>query len=99
VIYFLFSYIVLIFRRLWIDVERLPFPIVFAGYSTIDALTTKDKGKIRSFLIGMIVALALELPIIFAGLFPWFPDISAWLQGGAPVPWGDWAPVIIWHWI
>jgi hypothetical protein len=78
VIYFLFSSIVLIFRRLWIDVERLPFPIVFAGYSTIDALTTKDKGKIRSFLIGMIVALALELPIIFAGLFPWFPDIYGW---------------------
>lgn len=78
VIYFLLSSIVLIFRRLWIDVERLPFPIVFAGYSIIDTLTTKDHGKVRRFLIGMIVALVLELPIILASLFPWLPDIYGW---------------------
>jgi hypothetical protein len=36
------------------------------------------------------------IPLVVA---PPTPAISAWLQGGAPVPWGDWAPVIIWHWI
>lgn len=75
IIYFLFSSIVLIFRRLWIDIERIPFPIVFAGYNIIDVLTSRGRERLRAFLIGIITALAIELPIILTTLFPWFPDI------------------------
>jgi hypothetical protein len=77
IIYFLFSSIVIIFRRLWVDVERIPFPVVVAGYSIIRALAPEagEEKNLRTFMIGVVIALIVEMPIILAYILPWFPDI------------------------
>ncbi|MBS7612232.1 hypothetical protein KEJ27_08560 [Candidatus Bathyarchaeota archaeon] len=36
------------------------------------------------------------IPLVVA---PPTSAIEAWLRGSVPVPWGDWIPVILWHWI
>jgi len=53
--------------------------------------------------IGPIFSDRILNPIISARDIPWMmaPATSAitpWITGGVPVPWGDWAPVIIWWW-
>ncbi|MBO3802401.1 MAG: hypothetical protein JTT11_00760, partial [Candidatus Brockarchaeota archaeon] len=63
-----------LFRRLWIDVENVPFPqtLVAFEFARNNAL---DRGWGKMFLLGIIVGLAFEIPVVLTGLFPWFPDI------------------------
>jgi len=77
VFYLLSSAITIIFRHQWMDVEKMPFPLVIAGHDIMEAIGT-EKGKkrdLRPFIIGLLLGLAFEVPVFFQGVFPWFPDI------------------------
>lgn len=67
-----------IFRRLWVDVEKLPFPAITMAYLSITGLENVSKrgwiGKLP-FILGFILGLILEMPVSFVLLFPWFPDV------------------------
>ncbi|MEM3679780.1 MAG: DUF6785 family protein, partial [Candidatus Bathyarchaeia archaeon] len=73
-----------IFRRQWIDVERLAYPQVAIAYSAIVGV-----GEVRNpkwvgravFILGFIIGFGLELIRAFILFFPWFPDIYSWRTG------------------
>lgn len=76
-----------ILRRLWIDVEKIPFPHTMAAYeflrripgtSLVSSESRKTGGRFSPFVIGAILGVAFQVPIILAILFPWFPDILGW---------------------
>jgi hypothetical protein len=73
--------LVSIFRREWIDVERLPFPWVTVAYSSILGLENVKKrewpGRLV-FILGFIAGLLTAIPLSGITLFPWFPDIYGW---------------------
>jgi len=62
------------FRRLWIDVENVPFPQTLVVYE-LARNNTLDKSWDKMFLVGIVIGLAFEIPVVLTGLFPWFPDI------------------------
>lgn len=63
-----------LFRRLWIDIENVPFPQTLVAYD-LAKNNTLERGWGRMFMIGIIIGLAFEIPVVLTGLFPWFPDI------------------------
>jgi hypothetical protein len=69
-----------IFRRRWIDVERVPFPIIVSAHSIMVNISPGKAtgGRKRYFLIGIILGVVLQIPIALTALFPWFPDIYSW---------------------
>ena len=71
-----------IFRRHWIDVEKLPFPPAAIAYEFLRRIPPivatepeKKRGEVSPFLIGVILGVFFELPLILAMILPWFPDI------------------------
>lgn len=73
--------VVSIFRRQWIDVERIPFPTVMVAHSCIENIEKLDDRswyQRKPFLMGMLVGLILAIPLSAGTLFPWFPDIYGW---------------------
>ncbi|MEM2374108.1 MAG: DUF6785 family protein, partial [Thermoproteota archaeon] len=72
-----------IFRKHWIDIERVPFPHASAAYELLvravpeKRVVTGVRG-ISPFLIGLILGIAVWIPTICIELFPWFPDIYGW---------------------
>jgi hypothetical protein len=79
-----------LFRRLWIDIEKIPFPYTQVAYEIISEaglLGSKAKRWIRPFTIGIILGLVYQIPVFLTTVFPWFPDIYSWriLCGG-----GEW---------
>jgi len=79
--FFFTSSISLIFRRSWLDVEKVPFPLALAGHEIVK-LTQSDGvqsyGGKRPFWIGMLLGFVFVVPIFMARTFPWFPDIYSW---------------------
>jgi hypothetical protein len=71
-----------IFRRGWVEIERVPFPHTLVMYRAITIYTSPRsslRGRIgRSFMIGAALGVLWELPLLMANLFPWFPDIYGW---------------------
>lgn len=73
-----------IFRRQWIDVERLAYPQVAIAYSAIVGV-----GEVRNpkwvgravFILGFLIGFGLELIRASILFFPWFPDIYSWRTG------------------
>ncbi|RLI28639.1 hypothetical protein DRO58_01725 [Candidatus Bathyarchaeota archaeon] len=89
-----------IFRRLWIDIERIPFPHAMVAYEFLKrippATVVSEPKKARKdvpFVAGVILGICFELPIILAILFPWLPDIYGWRDhtclGGTHVVYAD----------
>jgi hypothetical protein len=73
--------IVSIFRRSWIDVERLPFPyvdVVQTCLVNVEGMVKRNWPSKTRFLIGMLVGVLLGIPLSGATLFPWFPDLYMW---------------------
>lgn len=72
----------IVWRRRWIDVEKVPFPHARIAIELIDrATSTKRSLKERlglPFLIGLLLGVAFQLPLLFAYMYPWFPDIYGW---------------------
>lgn len=79
--YFFGSSIIMIFRRLWLDVERIPFPLTLAGYELLKVVQAKGEksyGGRRPFVIGVLLGFIFMVPIFMARTFSWFPDIYGW---------------------
>jgi hypothetical protein len=75
----------LVFRKRWIDVERLPFPLTLSAHEIIRRIPqTKEKRNMTPFLVGILLGFAFELPIFMTNLFPWFPDIYGWRVNTCP---------------
>jgi len=93
--WFLFEYalflfatsLTLIFRRRWIEIEMLPFPIVLTAHELIRRVEySPKKAKLTSkpFYIGLLLGLAFGVPIALIRIFPWFPDIYGWRVNTCP---------------
>ncbi|MBO3804091.1 MAG: hypothetical protein JTT11_09550, partial [Candidatus Brockarchaeota archaeon] len=75
------------FRRVWLDVEQIPFPLALSGYEILKRVSSgpvSGGAKVEanskpfiadSFWIGFILAFVYEIPVFMARTFPWFPDI------------------------
>jgi len=74
------SSVMLLFRRRWLDIERVPFPYVLASYELIRNISVESREKkgAKWFIIGFIVALLFEFQVFSTYLFPWWPDLLAW---------------------
>jgi hypothetical protein len=72
----------LIWRRRWIDVEKVPFPQTRVAIELIEKATSSDRSlKNRlglPFVVGLVLGVAFQVPLFLAYLFPWFPDIYGW---------------------
>ncbi|MEM2702918.1 MAG: DUF6785 family protein [Candidatus Bathyarchaeia archaeon] len=80
---FYFISIASIFRRQWIELEKVPFPHTMPAYQLIrvvSAQTTESRvpSLTKLFTIGIIIGLLVQMPITFVAIFPWFPDIYGW---------------------
>jgi len=77
--FFVYS-IAIILRRLWVDIESLPFP--HAQIWLIAQLTRGETNgrKYKIFMATFIIALLFMLPFVIIVLYPPFPDIYGWLK-------------------
>lgn len=66
-----------VFRKQWIDVEKVPFPQAQIANGIMERTTGLSRMK-KPFAIGVLVGLVAQLPITLALIFPWFPDIFGW---------------------
>jgi hypothetical protein len=86
--WFFTSSIALIFRRSWIEIDKMPFPVVITGYEVLKTVHAERKNRDQHralFLIGFILGLAFMVPVFMTRTFPWFPDIYGWrIVGGCP---------------
>jgi hypothetical protein len=71
-----------ILRKGWVDVEKIPFPPALTAYEVIRRLPVKEGLKperaLSPFILGVILGVIFNLPIMLTYLFPWFPDIYGW---------------------
>lgn len=71
-----------IFRRQWMDIEKVPFPQTLAAHDLIKVETRGPKSIRRRIgtplMIGILLSFVVELPIFMTKTFPWFPDIYGW---------------------
>jgi hypothetical protein len=68
-----------IFRRQFIDVEKVPFPHTGLAYEVIKNVKVgKEGAKRRPFVAGFVVGLVFQLLLLLIVLFPWFPDVLGW---------------------
>jgi hypothetical protein len=65
-----------LFRRAWIDVEKVPFPQTLVAHEMIG----KEAGVAwpRPFMIGILLGLVFQIPVFMSSIFSWFPDIYGW---------------------
>ncbi len=77
------SSLMLLFRRRWLDVERVPFPHIMAVSEIIERAGPGEKeGRLMwPFLVGFIIGLAFEMQVLLTNLFMWWPDLFAWRVG------------------
>ncbi len=69
----------------WIDVEKLPYPSSMAATMQISmAIEEKEKigGRLKYFLLGAVLGLVFQLPVIANMLNPSIPDIYAGYASG-----------------
>jgi hypothetical protein len=74
-----------ILRKGWITIEKVPFPYALTAYEIIKRIpeTTRRSSsssvrRLSPFLIGIMLGIIFNLPILLANIFPWFPDIYGW---------------------
>ena len=70
-----------LFRRQWVDIERVPFPHTTVMHEVIKKTTSSGKfvEKLgRPLSIGLILGVIFQFPLMMTNLFPWFPDIYGW---------------------
>lgn len=72
----------IIWRRRWIDIEKVPFPHAQVGIGLVNRVTSAEKSlKMRlgiPFMIGLVLGVAFQVPLLLQYMFPWFPDIYGW---------------------
>jgi len=70
-----------VWRRRWIDVEKVPFPHTQVAISLVEKMTSKKPLKERlglPFIVALIMGIAYQIPLLLQYMFPWFPDIYGW---------------------
>jgi hypothetical protein len=78
----------LLFRRRWIDIEKLPFPTAIGQWEAVRGVYSFG-GEARSvigqvtgtrtpLIIGIIVGLVFNVALFMTNLFPWWPDVLGW---------------------
>jgi hypothetical protein len=82
---FYFISIASIFRRQWMELEKVPFPHTMAAYELVrnmQSQTTQperyQRFLTRPFILGVIIGFVIMMPIVLVGMFSWFPDIFGW---------------------
>jgi hypothetical protein len=86
-IFLMTSPMMIILRRRWIEVERVPYPFAMAIWEGIRNIHGFPEVKHRRmpFLIGLLVSFLVYLQIMFTNLLPWWPDVIGWrLFGPSP---------------
>jgi len=68
-----------LFRRHWIEVEKVPFPCTSLMYQFLITIPSPSSSNRRRsiFTIGLIVGVVFQGIVLLTQLFPWFPDIFA----------------------
>jgi hypothetical protein len=69
------SALVCIFRRQWIDIEKVPYPNVTATWGIVEFIHLGRARWKMPFLIGFIIGFAFFLQQMLTLLFPWWPDV------------------------
>lgn len=85
-----------IFRRRWIEIERIPYPFGLQAYYVTASTVTpeaKTKGEARMsplqvFLIGLVVGCVIYVPVLLNLMIPWIPDIYGWTNPTRFTIWG-----------
>jgi len=72
-----------IFRRQWIEIEKVPFPHTMPAYQLVRVVSVQATEShvptlIKPFIIGIVIGLLVQMPITLVAMFPWFPDIYGW---------------------
>jgi hypothetical protein len=70
----------IILRRRWIDIEKVPYPWTIAMWEGIRNVHGFEEVKHRKtpFLVGLAIGFFMAFMILMRFLFPWFPDIIGW---------------------
>jgi hypothetical protein len=79
-LFFFTSGLSLIFRKRWLDVEQMPFPMTMAAHEIVKAVDVNRPADrdLKLLIVGIVLGLLFEVPIFLQRLFPWFPDIYGW---------------------
>ncbi len=85
----------MIMRRLWVDIEVLPFPHAQGWVTAEIALAAYEKKpdtRRRVFLITTILGIIFYIPYMVYSAYPGFPDFYGWLKGANFTTWatGNW---------
>jgi len=70
-----------VWRRRWIDVEKVPFPHTQVAISVVDKIGGTKSLKERlglPFVVAILLGIAFQIPLLLQYMFPWFPDIYGW---------------------
>lgn len=76
-----FILVATLFRRQWIDAEKITLPHTLIAYELVNRFPEKKPLMQRlgkPFLLGIILGMAVYIPYTLTGLFPWFPDFFGW---------------------
>jgi hypothetical protein len=76
-----------IFRKQWIDVEKIPFTHTLVAAELLKRATGEPSMRERlgrPFLVGTLLGIAFQVPIFMVAVFPWFPDIYGWRSNTCP---------------
>ncbi|MEM1581455.1 MAG: hypothetical protein QXK89_02960 [Candidatus Bathyarchaeia archaeon] len=79
-----------VLRRLWIDIEVLPFPHAQGWVTAELALTAAEKKPDRRrkiFIITAILGLIFYIPYMIYSAYPGLPDFYGWLKGAGFTTW------------
>jgi len=74
--FILSSGLMLLFRRRWLEVERVPYPFAIAMWEGTSRVGERKFGL--PFIIGAVIGIILNVQIMLAWLFPWWPDLLGW---------------------
>jgi len=80
----------IIMRRLWVDIEVLPFPHAQGWVTAEIALAAYEKKpdtRRRVFLITTILGIIFYIPYMVYSAYPGFPDFYGWLKGANFTTW------------
>jgi len=80
-----------IWRKYFVDVERLPFPVANVVYGSmlvgrVEEMSTENKDRMKKILIGFLIGAIWYLPFLLAQLQKFFPGIitEAAIHGSNP---------------
>jgi len=80
-----------LFRRQWIDNEKMPFPHTLLAYELVKRIPEEKEPLMqrlgKPFIAGIVIGLAFEIPVFMTVVFPWFPDIYGWKTLCVPGYW------------